>query len=107
MTEEQYDQLKLLLRTDGWRNVMKPLIAQRQQVVRSLSFKMPSERPKPYSDLDDQSCTTLLKGENKALEWVLNIFEQTVAVIDAERRKSEEQSQNGSTAVGANPAQPA
>jgi len=62
---------------EGWRTVMKPIILERARVVKDLAFAIPSERPKPYSEMDDTTATSVLRGEAKALLWVANIFELT------------------------------
>ena len=85
----QMEMLRNLLRMEGWRTVMKPIILERARVVKDLAFAIPSERPKPYSEMDDTTATSVLRGEAKALLWVANIFEQTVAAEDANRRREE------------------
>lgn len=85
----QMELLRNVLRMDGWRQVMKPIIEERARIVKELAFAVPAERPKPYSDMDDHTATSVLRGEAKALLWVANIFENTVATEDANRRREE------------------
>jgi len=86
---DQMDMLKHLLQMDGWCLVMKPIILERARIVKDLVVKLPSDRPKPYSDMDDQTATSVLRGEAKGLDWVAEIFEQSVATHEANRRREE------------------
>lgn len=89
LAADQIEKLKMVMYSVGWKEVMKPVIEGRHKTVKDLSFLLPSERPAPYKDLDDHTATAVLRGEAKALEWVLNAFQNEVAVYDFESRREE------------------
>ena len=86
---EQIEKLKLVLYSSGWKEVMKPLLEQRLLTVRKLANLLPTERPEPYSKIEDHTATSVLRGEGKALEWVIAAFQNEVIVADANRKQEE------------------
>ncbi len=89
LNDTEIQKLRTLMQMDGWREVMKPLIANRMKTCQRLAFLMPSERPEPYSKLDDSTATSILRGEAKNCEWILAAFENEIAVFDMNRRREE------------------
>lgn len=100
---EQIEKLKGVLMLSGWRDVMRPVIEGRMKTVRDMAFLLPSERPKPYKELDDQTATAYLRGESAGLEWVLHAFQNEVIVAEANRARDEFARQGANHTHPANP----
>ena len=98
------EKLRGVMSLSGWRDVMRPLIDKRMQTCQKMAFMLPPERPKPYSEMDDHTATSVLRGEAKGLEWVLHAFENEVAVHDFNRRQNELLGQGNGSDLPANPA---
>lgn len=79
----QIDQLKLLLSTKGWQEVMRPVIGTRAaQLIKTLVLH-PSERPE--QDRDDSR----LRGRIEELEWMLAAWPNEINVYEHNRRLDE------------------
>lgn len=85
----QMEQLRRLLVSAGWNDVVKLAIQGKLDTCQKLAFLLPNERPEPYKGMDDHTATAILRGEVKALEWVLHAFENEVIVDNVNRRREE------------------
>lgn len=95
---EAVEKIRGMLYGHGYREVFKPIVEERIKTLRGLALMLPIERPEPYKSLDDSGATSILKGEVRALEWVVNAFENEVKIADFNRKQEEAQIN------GANPA---
>jgi hypothetical protein len=99
LNEEQIEQVRGLIHSGGWANVVKPILGERGRQVNRLFRLLPSERPEPYRGMEDKDVINILRGRLEEIEWILAAFDNEVTVYDLNRRKDELQRQhNGITA---------
>lgn len=107
LAPDQIEKLRLLMAMSGYKDVFQPIIEQRKKVVQEMAFLLPAERPEPYKSIEDSSATSILRGEVKALEWVLHAFTNEIAAHDYNRRRDElTGAQNGGQPAEHQPANP-
>ena len=86
---EQIEKLRGMLLSSGWREIAKPLLAERGHGFVKDALRMPSERSAPYKDMDDLLAITHLRGRIVEIEWLLSALENEVKNYDLNRRMEE------------------
>jgi hypothetical protein len=98
LNEEQIDKLKLTMSTDGWNEVILPLVASRGREAITALVLDPTERSGEYKGMDDG----MIRQRARAVEWLLSILRNELAAADHNRALDELDRQN----AGSPPANP-
>lgn len=89
LEDSQIEQLRLMLQTSGWRDVVMKLVKERKARLQEIGYMLPAERPKPYAGLPDDDVVKLIRGEVRACDWFMRHFENEVVVHDQNRERDE------------------
>jgi hypothetical protein len=100
LNETQIAQIRGMLQSSAWNEVMKPVIATRANAAIKALILTPAERTGEYKDMDDSA----IRAQIREAEWLLAVFVNEVAVFDHNRRVDELQRQENPEAPStANP----
>jgi hypothetical protein len=99
LNETQIAQIRGMLQSSAWNDVMKPVIATRANAAIKALILTPAERTGEYKDMDDSA----IRAQIREAEWLLAVFANEVAVFDHNRRLDELQGQNPEAPSTANP----
>ena len=97
LTEEEAGQVRMLLVSHAWNDVVCQRLRQRLKQAERTLKQLPSERPKPYQGLDDGTATAHLRGRIEELEWLLTHWDMEIAAHE-HNRKVDELHRNGAGA---------
>jgi hypothetical protein len=106
LNPEQVEKMRMHLNSVAWRDVIQPMLAQRAHELLKESIRLPSERGKPYTELDDSTASAHIRGRIAELEWMLTAWANEVQIHDFNRSQEQQQLQmNGSNeeVAAANP----
>lgn len=85
LNDEQIEKLRLTVGTDGWNEIILPLVAGRgRQAIEALLLE-PAERTGEYKGMDDAS----IRARARAVEWLLAVIRNELAAADHNRRLDE------------------
>jgi hypothetical protein len=100
LNETQVGQIRGLLQSSAWNDVVKPVVATRANTAIKALILTPAERTGEYKEMDDAD----IRARIREAEWLLAVFVNEVAVFDHNRRMDELQRQdNPETQTTANP----
>jgi len=85
LNAEQIDKVRLTLGSAGWNDVMKPSLAARANEAIKALILSPDERIGELKDVRDDD----LRARIRAIEWLLTVFQNEVAIHDHNRRLDE------------------
>jgi hypothetical protein len=89
LNEVQIGQIRGLLQSSAWNDVVKPVIATRANSAIKALILTPAERSGEYKEMDDAA----IRAQIREAEWLLAVFVNEVAVFDHNRRVDELQRQ--------------
>lgn len=85
LDDEQCDQVRQVLASSGWQQVMQPFYARRAHgAVKTLAL-YPAERSGEFKDLNDDQLRAIVRE----CEWMLGVWRNEVAANDHNRRLAE------------------
>jgi hypothetical protein len=102
LNEEQVGQIRLLLASSGWNDVMRPVIAKRAHDAIKALVLHPAERTGEYKGIDDNT----IRVKVRECEWLLTAWANEVMAYDNNQRLDElDRQQNGANpqSLAANP----
>lgn len=89
LAEEEIQKIRLVLYSDGWNHVMKPLILKRgRSAIGSLTLTR-AERAKEFKGTDFDTEDDVLRAMIRDCEWMASCWDNEVRVHDANRRNDE------------------
>ena len=101
LNDEQIDKLRLTVNTDGWNQVILPIVAGRgRQAIEALLLD-PAERTGEFKEMTDDS----IRARARAVEWLLSVLRNELAAAEHNRRLDELDRQQDQNA-GSPPANP-
>ena len=81
LNQDQVEQIRLMLASGGWRDVVAPAMARRGQDSIKLLMLHPSERPSGSPD------DITLRCRIQEVEWMLNVWKNEVVTFDLNRQR--------------------
>lgn len=100
LNEVQIGQIRGLLQSSAWNDVVRPVIATRANAAIKALILTPAERTGEFKEMEDSA----IRAQIREAEWLLAVFVNEVAVFDHNRRMDELQRQdNPETQTTANP----
>ena len=103
LSEEDVLKVKQMMQSSGWREVVIPALRRRGAEWMKESVRLPSERGKPYTDLDDAIAGPHIRGRIAELEYLLVSFQNELMVYEHNRSLDELDRSNGQVPNAANP----
>ena len=93
LTSEQVEQVRTILSSSAWNDVMKPVLMNRAHTALKALVLDSAEREGDYKGMED----TAIKARIRECEWMLSAWVNEVAVHDHNRRRDElDRQTNGS-----------
>ena len=89
LNETQIAQIRGMLQSSAWNDVVKPVIATRANAAIKALILTPAERTGEFKEMDDSA----IRAQIREAEWLLAVFVNEVAVFDHNRRMDELQRQ--------------
>ena len=86
LSPEEIEKLRPVMAMAGWREVMRPVIQNHGIQMTKVILTPPSERPGAYKEMDDN----ILRGEIRACEWMMSVWQNEIKVYDHNQKKDEE-----------------
>lgn len=90
LDEASIQKVRLVLASDGWNHVIKPLVARRgQQAINALKMTRSERAGSNLKGSDYDTDDDVLRAMIRECEWMLVVWDNEVAVYEANRRRDE------------------
>lgn len=87
--DTQIEQVRLVLSTEGWKNVMKPALTRRMNAAIKALCLTRAERAVQYAKSEYDTEDVDLRAMIRDCEWMLVAWDNEVAVYDENRKRDE------------------